>query len=111
MSKLTRKGIAYDFHISPYKTTIIYNEGFEVEYTFSSEFYLNKFKNQFEENRKKINESLSKRFGFSITNNVLSDLVLYRRIEIRGFLIKCNGVPAECPNDITLDGKNPIMRH
>lgn len=109
MSKLTRNGIAYDLKGTPYIHCVIYEKD-GVEYRFSSERYKEKFIEKLEENRTKINESLSNRFGFKVINHVLSDLKLYSSIEKRGFLIFYNGVPVECQDNITLDGHKMIMK-
>lgn len=101
--KLTRSGIAHDLKLSPYKVSVHYEEGDELIFVFSSKMYTEKFKEKIEDNRDKINESLSKRFGFMIHINKIADLKLYSMIETRGFLI----VGKEdylCPEDIILDG-------
>lgn len=109
MPKLSRGGIAYDLNVSPFTEVMKYedvdgNSTQEVKYVFSSDFYRIKFLSKIAENRKAINHSLSKRFGFEITNEVLCDLVLYSKIEKRGFLIVNNGVKITCLNNIKLDG-------
>lgn len=86
MAKLTRSGIAHDLTISPYKLVVDY-EGDSLTYVFSSELYKNKFYDKIFDNREKINESLSKRFGFKIINEKLADITLYSKTETRGFLI------------------------
>lgn len=103
--KLTKCGIAYDFNISPYKVTIEYPENDEMTYTFSSNFYKEKFMDTLEENRKRINDSLTKRFGINIEMNILADVKLYSTIEKRGFLIENQKEKFECLNIIKLDGK------
>lgn len=109
MAKLTRDGIAYDLTTSPYVHTITYSVKDKITFVFSSEYYRTNFIKKYEDNRRAINESLSNRFGFTIKHNVLSDLKLYTKIEKRGFLIFCNGVSVECPDNIILDGNNLIM--
>ena len=103
--KLTKCGIAYDFNISPYKVTIEYPENDEMIYTFSSNFYKEKFMDMLDDNRKKINDSLTKRFGINIEFNILADIKLYSTIEKRGFLIEDKKGKFECLNIIRLDGK------
>jgi len=41
-----------------------------------------------EENRKITSEKMSKRYKFTIYNNIISDLTLYSNWEKKGFLIK-----------------------
>lgn len=109
MSKVSRRGIVYDLTKSDYRVTRCY-DGEVVIYVFSSLTYEKKFVERLEENRKRINESLSNRFGYKIENDMLCDFVLYNKIEKRGFLILVNGVSVKCQEHITLDGKNPIIR-
>lgn len=100
---LTRSNIAYDLTISPHETNITYPEA-TVTFVFSSDLYRQKFTEKLEDNRTKINSSLSNRFGFIIENDVLCDLKLYTSIEKRGFMLYVNGRRIECLNDITLVG-------
>ena len=107
MSGLTRSKIAYDLTISPHKVIVVY-DSFKLTFVFSSGLYKRNFKDKLQSNREKINHSISNRFGFSIKNDILSDLKLYTTIEKRGFLIYKDGVKIECLNSIVLDGNNLI---
>ena len=111
MTKLTRSNIAHDLTISPHNTQIEYSEGDSIVFVFSSEMYRNNFLNRLEDNRNKINESLSNRFGFCVVMDVLADLKLYITIEKRGFLIYWNGERVTCLRDITLNGNKQIMQN
>ena len=106
-NQLTRSGVAYNIEISPHKHTISYGN-FEVEYVFSSNRYKEIFLRKLEDNRSKLNESLSKRFKFTIinTNNVISDIKLYSITEKRGFLINTGKESYRCLSIIKLDGMN-----
>lgn len=110
MSKLSRHGIAYDLKISPYKLIMKYGNN-HIEFTFSSQTYKDKFLDRCCENRDKLSESLTNRFGFEIYNELLFDLNLYLKLEKRGFLISCNGVACECVNNIILDGQTLIIKN
>lgn len=103
---LTRSNIAYDLSISPHILDVHYEDE-TLYYVFSSELYMNIFKRKFNENRQKINESLTKRFGFEITNDKLCDLKLYSATEKRGFLIR-GKVEYECLESIRLNGETLI---
>lgn len=107
--KLTRNGIAYDLTKSPYVLPFHYGHD-DIVYVFSSELYKEKFFEKYTENRENISNSLSNRFGLHVENDILCDLVMYSKIEKRGFLIIHNGVNIECLNDITLDGKNLTIK-
>lgn len=108
MAKLTRANVAYDLTISPYKVPISYS-GDIVTFVFSSALYKEKFEKSKQENRDKINASLSNRFGFKIINDKLCDLKLYMTIEKRGFLIYKGEKEFICQEDITLNGENLTM--
>lgn len=103
--KMSRNNIAYDFHASPYRLDVPYQEQ-TLRYVFSSELHKQKFYDRHLENREKINESLSKRFGFNVENEVLSDIRLYTTIEKRGFLIieERTGLEFLWLDNLTLDG-------
>ena len=110
MSKLSARGIAYDLTDTPYRTTVFYNDK-EIEFRFSSRLYVEKFTDRILDNRTRIHDSLSKRFGFEIINDVLADIVLYKAIEKRDFLIVVDGEFVRCLEHITLDGNLPIVRN
>ena len=86
-NQLTRSGVAYNLEISPHRLIIEYGDE-ELEFVFSSDRYKQIFLRKMIDNRIKINDSLTNRFGFSISNNKLADLRLYSMTEKRGFLIK-----------------------
>lgn len=109
--KLTQDGIANDLTISPYKTKVFYTANSYVIYVFSSKLYKGKFEERMEDNREKINRSLSNRFGFDIVNNLLCDMKLYTTIEKRGFLIKSNKEGFGCLSNLRLDGKTLIQKN
>ena len=106
---LTRNNVAYNLNESPHRLEVPYDQQ-SVVYVFSSEFYKTNFYNRFLDNREKISESLSKRFGFRVQNDLLSDLKLYASIEKRGFLIFKGEDKIVCQENITLDGAMLTMR-
>ena len=108
---LTKSGVAYDLNISPHEKEIHYNEEDSVVYVFSSNLYKRKFEEKLEDNRRKINESLTKRFGIQIKNDLLCDLKLYSSIEKRGFLLKNKDEGIKCLNDLILDGQRVIIKN
>lgn len=107
---LTRNGIAYNLKLSPYKLTVKYNNNDYITFKFSSKLYQDNFENKMKLHRENIKNSLSKRFGFIIVNEKLSDLKLYSSIEKRGFLIETKEGIYECLNIIKLDGQNKIQK-
>lgn len=109
MYDLSRRGIAYNLHKSPYWTNINYGT-FELTYVFSSPLIRDKFIAQVEDNRKKINLSLSKRFGFEIEACLLADIFLYKHTEHRGFLILNNEEEYTWQNIIVLSGESLMKK-
>ena len=103
---LTKSGVAYDLTISPHKYKVIYDNNEVLIFTFSSKLYLSKFNDKLNEHREKVNQSLSKRFGFEVEYNQLCDIKLYSSIEKRGFLIDNTKERFECLSTIKLDGNN-----
>ena len=106
---LTRNNVAYNLNESPHRLEVPYDQQALI-YVFSSEFYKTNFYNRFLDNREKISESLSKRFGFRVQNDLLSDLKLYTSIEKRGFLIIKGEDKIVCQENITLDGALLMMQ-
>lgn len=100
---LTRNNVAYNLNESPHRLEVPYDRQ-TLTYVFSSEFYKTNFYNRFLDNRERISESLSRRFGFQVQNDLLSDLKLYTSIEKRGFLIFKGEEKIVCQENITLDG-------
>ena len=96
---MSRNGIVYNLNISPYRITID-----DLTFYFSSINHLEKFSEKLNENRKIIKHSLSMRFGFTVNITLLADIVLYSRVETRGFLITSNGRIYQCKKDIILSG-------
>ena len=101
--QLTRGGVCYDLHTTPFIFEVSYNEEV-IKYAFSSEYNRTSFRNRIQDNRNHINDSLTKRFKIDITLNKLCDLKLYSNIEKRGFLIETNGEKIEWLNIIRLNG-------
>ncbi len=107
---LTRNNIAYDLNISPHRLEVEYLDS-KITYVFSSNLYKQKFFKQFIQNRKKINEAITKRYGIEVIFDRLADIRLYSTIEKRGFLILLDdGEKVKWLNNIILDGNKVTMR-
>ena len=100
---LTRANIAYNLEESPHRLEVPY-DGFSLWFVFSSNLYKQNFYDRFLDNREKITESLTRRFGARVQNDVLCDLKLYTTIEKRGFLVMKEEVKFLCLDEITLTG-------
>ena len=102
---ISRNGVVYDLTLSSYK----HKEG-NLSYVFSSKLHLDKFKKKLKENRDIVNYSLSKRFNMQVDVSQLADIVLYRKIETRGFLIVTGEGKEICQNNITYGGGEVIIQ-
>lgn len=80
----TANGVYYNLHESKYSITL-----FGIEYFFSSEFYLSKFKKEYVDNRYLICGNMSSPMFNQI--KILCDCALYNSIEKRGWLVLING--------------------
>ena len=105
-----RSDVYYDLDISHHKLEVNYSEIHSLTFVFSSKLYKNIFKRKLEENRKKITESLTKRWGFPVKNDVLADIKLYSKTEKRGFLIK-GKEDYKCLSTIELDGNHLMNKN
>lgn len=110
MTKLTRSGIAYNLTTSPYIVELKYRDDLVVKYYFSSELYVNKFNEKLQKNHEKLKESLFKRFKIEINIDELSDILLYSKVETRGFFIQINDEDVTCLSTIKLIGVNQIQK-
>jgi hypothetical protein len=101
---MTRNGIFYDLHKSSFR----YTQN-KIVFVFSSQTHLFKFKERLHQNRIKVNNSLSSRFGITCSFDVLADLVLYQQIEKRGFLVYNERGDELCKEKVQLNGDKLTM--
>ena len=92
---ISRRGICYDLKLSKFKST----QG-DLTFVFSSQLHKEKFEEQLKTNRDTVNYSLSKRFKIKVDVSALADIVLYKKIETRGFLIVAKEGKATCLNNL-----------
>lgn len=102
---MTRNGIVYNLKKSPY---IVEENG--IKFYFSSKNHMEKFKENLDDNRNTLGYSLHKRFKTWLLCNELYDIVLYSKIETRGFLVSIEGNDYICQKEIVLSGVNKIQR-
>lgn len=82
-----------------------------ITYHFSSAFLCDKFIERVEMSRTALNQSLSNRFKFDISVNLIADLTLYARTESRGFyIILPDGGVCECLDNLRFDGGKVMLR-
>lgn len=102
---MTPSGVERDLKKSPYTETLEYN-GHMVTYIFSCSSALDKFRREYQENRRYIRNSLQNRFRMKfVIGDDLCDLTLYRKIERRGFRIEIDGRPYEWLGQIEYNGQ------
>jgi hypothetical protein len=98
----TRNGIYYDLSKSVYKCRI--NDTHTV-FIFSSDLHLVKFEEQIQKNRDEFNIKMKARYGIECNMKALPDILLYKKLETRGFLVLTEGGQALCLENLTLNGE------
>ena len=83
----TLRGVYHNLKESEYTVS-----NAEIVFFFSSEFYLNKFMDGYQQNRKKFISHLEKNVDTTLNMNTLADLSFYKSIEKRGFRAWLKGV-------------------
>ena len=90
----TKRGIYHNLNDSTYSTS-----NNEVEYFFSSVFYLDKFMEEYYKNRVEIRKRLGRVIDCTNLNfDLLADFHLYKSIEKRGFRISIKGCDVSWQN-------------
>lgn len=113
----SRNGVYHTISESVYREEINYPESnMTLIFMFSSTFYQDKFRNKLIENRYQINTVLRNRYKFFLDFDVLADILIYSKIEKRGFLIgrkdnHSKDISFLCRNDIVLGGVQLINKH
>ena len=80
----TRNGVYYDLTKSRYKFKV---PDTNMIFIFSSDLHMFKFEDRYLNNREEQNIKFKSRFRVNIETKVLPDIMLYQKIETRGFLI------------------------
>ena len=95
----TKRGIYYNLKNSEYKVNVK-----PFTFVFSSQFYLNKFEREMNEEIKVFNEKANNVYKnkFELNMETLALLRLYKNIEKRGFYILLDGSEVNCLEEITL---------
>jgi hypothetical protein len=96
----TRNGIVYDLNLSNYRHKVN-----DITYIFSSLLHKEKFIKRLEDNRKTFYTALTNRYDITIEFNNLADIMLYKKIETRGFLIINGRGDKICQKEIKLSGE------
>jgi hypothetical protein len=84
---VTQKGIYHNLMESRYRVS-----NSEILFFFSSEFYLNKFMDRYEEYRLEFKSKLKRITDVPYNTDTLADITLYQIIEKRGFYARLNRI-------------------
>lgn len=101
---MTRNGVEYQLDKSPF----IFELNNLIFY-FSSNNHLNKFTSNLEKFICDMRYKFLERYGYYCYFDLLFLLILYSKIETRGFYIKYEGREYKCKNQVTLDGEIKIL--
>ena len=102
---VSARGIHYTPDASPYET-ILMIDGVEFVFTFSSEFYMNRFERELDSGYTENMESyLRVKYGqFDFYLKSLAPLILYKNIEKRFFCVSIGGKEERCQDNIKFVG-------
>jgi hypothetical protein len=64
-----------------------------------------KFEDRYKANRQELSSKLSARYGLTINLNIMADLILYNKIETRGFLVYDERGNKLCRENLILHGE------
>lgn len=103
----TRNGIYYDLSKSTYKCKLA-DTGYI--FVFSSDLHLTKFEEQFKDSRIDFNLKNKARLRVPTDMKVLPDILLYRRIETRGFLVINEEGKKLCEENLILNGEKATLK-
>lgn len=104
----TRNGIFYNLEWSDYR---VYVPDTKTTFIFSSKLYLTKFEEQWKLNREEQNIKFRARYKLNIETNLLFDIMLYIKIEKRGFLIINERGQELCQENLILNGEQATRKN
>jgi hypothetical protein len=99
---ITRNGVCLDLTKSVYKYKA---PDSNITFVFSSDLHLTKFEEQYKEHRKEFNLKFTARFRLTVDMKILPDVLLYKKIETRGFLIIDEGGKRIWQENLLLTGE------
>jgi len=104
----TRNGIYHDLHLSSYCFLVCDTH---LVFIFSSDLHLTKFEEQYEIHRKEFNVKLNSRYRVNVNFKAYADILLYKKIENRGFLIVNEGGQKLCLENLQLNGEKVTLKN
>lgn len=84
--------MANTIYFDLYKTKYVFRFNPNIYFYFSSPVYLEKFRKRINEYLKNEKNKFSYRYKFNEIDDLFFYLVLYNKIETRGFLVKCGDI-------------------
>lgn len=107
MNKIkTRNNIFYDLSLSDFK----FKTDDDVTFCFSSKLYKDKFVAQHLDYRRRVSNYLTKTYSIDVSTSLFADVVLYTKIEKRGFLILSVKGEKLCKEKILLNGAMIVLK-
>jgi hypothetical protein len=103
----SRNGVYYDLKESTYKFRV---PDTNLIFIFSSDLHMIKFEDQYQAHRKEHNTKFISRFRLNISMSVLPDLILYKKIETRGFLVINERGIKICQENLLLIGEKATLK-
>jgi len=104
----TRNGVYYDLTKSAYKFK---PPGSNNTFIFSSDLHLVKFQEQYLLHREEFNRKMYARYRLMVEFTVLADIVLYVKIETRGFLIISGEGEKLWQENLILNGEQAMRKN
>ena len=97
----TKNGIEYNLYQSSYKCFV-----YGLDFFFSSATHLEKFASNLDKRVEWLNDSMGRRFHYTLDMTLVAILQLYCQVETRGFLIHnlADGEWYNCQENIILSG-------
>lgn len=104
---MTRNGVFYDLEKSRYKFKV---PDTNITFIFSSDLHLCKFEERYISNREEHNIRLNAKHRINIETKVLPDILLYKKIETRGFLLIDEKGLKLCQENLKLIGEKVTQK-
>lgn len=94
------RGIYYDLNESTYIYEFTMGDIFKLY--FSSEYLMNKFKDKIDDYIKQLNDKMRSIYFVNINSTLLAIIILYSKIEYRGFKVVINNIEYNGLNEFNL---------
>ena len=89
---------------------VLYNKDTHLRLYFSSKFYMQKFIETFDDEKDILSYRFKRMYKCNLDLSYFYDIVVYSKIEKRGFYITLKGESFECLNNIILTGEKLINK-